>query len=189
MNKASLLEQAYETGVLDRVHHAALLRDADKWARQANIPAHFLYRSMKGVASEQEIDHLYGLNKHADNGVAGLLLVAMLPSHPVVDRFALFAAACLRNYIPARVVMLNDLLMELKEQGEPSERVLLIPDFAPYPTTLLPWQTSLISTMLYNRYAASQQTLLYVADMDHLRQTYSPLVTQLIEKHYVRVHE
>lgn len=162
------------TGLIDEVYHAALLRDVDSVVRGANIPPAMLYRSMVGLCSEAEIDYVKGLRRHAERGVYGLTLLGLKPSVSPLERFSAMAAACLRNYIGARVMTLQDVLEALAEHVMPTPSVLFVPNFYVGVDGGLPskWMIPELLGLLYARQAAGLQTVVYVQNLAAMGKAY-----------------
>jgi hypothetical protein len=176
-------------GLLDPVYHAALLRDVETIVRTANIPPSMLNRSMVGLCSQSEIDYIKGIRRHAGNGVYGLLLHGLTPSVSPLERFSAMAAACLRNYIDARLLTLQDVLEFLDEGTMPSPTVLLVPNFfvGIDGGTVSKWLVPELLGMLYARQAAGLQTVVYVQDLSALGGAYgSACAMHLNSDHFIK---
>ena len=129
MDHNALLQSAIAAGLIDPERHSALLRNAARFAREANIPLTMLYTSMVKLCSEVESKFMDGLMTHAASGVSGLVLYGPQTKVSVTDRFAVMAAVCLRNYLSARVMFLQDVFDSLRADDMPQPTLLLIPDF------------------------------------------------------------
>ncbi len=156
-----------KTGVIDEHYHAALLRDVDSVVRSANIPEAMLYRSMVGLCSETEIEYMRGMRRNAATGVYGLVLQGLKPRTSPLERFSAIAAACLRNYISARVMTLQDVLEALAESDMPEPTVLLVPNFYVGMDGGGPskYRVPALLGLLYARQAAGLQTVVYVQSL------------------------
>jgi len=183
----SALAEALESGLLHTERHAALLRNVDRVSRQANIPPYMLYRSMVGVCSKEEVDYIRALRRQADAGIFGLVVHGPRPSGPLMDRFGAIAAACLRNYINARLMTLQSVLEALDEGDFPRPTVLLVPNFyvgVKSGGKLAEWEIPKLLGMLYDRQSAGLQTVLYVQDFAGLSLAYG----QACEQHTNSAH-
>jgi len=189
MDHNALLQSAIAAGLIDPERHSALLRNAARFAREANIPLTMLYTSMVKLCSEVESKFMDGLMTHAASGVSGLVLYGPQTKVSVTDRFAVMAAVCLRNYLSARVMFLQDVFDSLRADDMPQPTLLLIPDFyqsGKAALDILPWQASKVANMLYMRHASNLQTVLYVQDWDELEGSYGTVCFQHIEQHFIK---
>ena len=179
-----------KTGLINEVFHAALLRDVDAVVRSANIPPEMLYRSMVGLCSEAEIDYVKELRRQASRGIYGLVLHGPKPSSSPLERFSALAAACLRNYIAARVMTLQDVLEALSEGDMPSPTVLCIPNFLSGLKDggkVASWDVPELLGLLYSRQSAGLQTVVYVQELDLLGKAYGAGCDQhLRSEHFVK---
>ncbi len=178
----------YKPGVLKVDEHYRLVLDLQSYAEKANIPALYIYTSMKNYCGEVECDWVRSLTKHAEEGIAGLVYTGPIPH--VEDRMMAIAGACLRNYIAAQVMPLQEVVERMKTNSMPVPRVLLIPNFflkkdggGDIPS----WQVSSLLGLLYARFAKGLQTVLYVQNMHNLGETYGVSFTSHITGHYTRV--
>ena len=167
--------------------HRPLLREVERITREANIPRSMLHTSMTQYCSEIEVGYIRQLKKLASQGVFGFAYVGAKMSAPVPQRMMAMAAACLRNYISARLMNLQDVISALRTDAMPDVRLLLIPNFHLSRSDRKPlpeWQASMLSGMLYNRQAAEQQTVVYVHDLEDLAVKYGMPFRQHIENHF-----
>ena len=188
----SPLERAVEAGLIDRDYHAALLRSAERVAQDANIHSHLLFTSMVGHATQDEVDYVLNLHGHLHEGTYGLVVRAEHPKYPVMDRFAMMAAAFLRNYVSARVMTIQDVIAALRDEAMPTPTVLMVPNFLVglrHTDTIPEWQVPLLAGLLYNRQAAGLQTVVYVQHWKSLERIYGSTIYQTINNHYLKVDE
>lgn len=161
----------------DEHYHAPLLRAVESVVRDANIPEVALYQSMVGVCSEEEIEFMRGMRRHARGGIYGMVLEGRAAVSPL-DRFSLMAGACLRNYIAARVMTVQDVLEALENGNMPDPTVLLIPNFYVTGSKLMDWQVSKLLGLLYSRQSAARQTVVYVSNLAAMTKAYGSAVQQ-----------
>lgn len=183
------LQAAIAAGLIDPDRHSALLRNAARFVKEANIPLAMLYTSMMDLCSTTESEFMDEFMQHAAKGVAGLVLHGKHPKVSISDRFAVMAAVCLRNYLSARVMFLQDVFDALKADDMPQPTLLLVPDFhlaGSVASKVQPWQAARVGNMLYTRHASNLQTVLYVQDWDTLEAAYGPVCYQHIEQHFVK---
>jgi hypothetical protein len=163
-----------EPGLIDPTYHAALLRDVDSVVRAANIPPAMLYRSMVGLCSDDELDYIREIRRHADRGVYGMVLEGLRPSVSPLERFEAMAAACLRNYISARLMTLQEVLERLKDGDMPNPQVLLVPNFCVSVDggRIAQWEVPELLGLLYARQAEGRQTVVYVQALSSVGAAY-----------------
>ena len=85
------------------------------------------------------------------------------------------AGACLRNFVEAKVMTIQELLSDLKAGDPPDVTVLLVPNFFIEKSEggkIADWHIAELLGVLYARVAKGQQTFLYVSNFDSLRKTY-----------------
>lgn len=174
---------AVEKCVLDEHYHAALLRNVDAVVRDANIPEAALRRSMVGVCSDTEIDYVKGMRRHTAQGIYGLVMFGLHPQTSPLERCHAIAAACLRNYIAARVMTMQEVLDALDERDMPAPSVLLIPNFYTGQDAgkISHWDIPALLGLLYTRQSSGLQTVVYVKDtspFDLLKKAYGESFVQ-----------
>lgn len=168
-------EQAYKSKVLDPELHGRLVKEIESVARRAGIPIQMVWTSMTEFCSENEIDYVRQLQKKRAAGVMGLLYVGKQSEEksPVLDRMSAVAAACVRNFINAQVMQVNDVIRETQQGSMPHPTVLLIPNFYIGADADIPkWRSGALLDMLYTRKQEGLQTFLYVQDLKGLGASY-----------------
>ena len=184
------LDSALASGLLDKTKHAALLRESANVTRAANIPLTMLYTSMVGLCSEQEIDYVRALRRQADVGVYGMVVCGNHSPTPILDRFAAIAGACLRNYISARVMTVQEALDALDADGKITASVLLIPNFginAKNGGRMAEWEVPALLGMMYSRQSAACQTVVYVESLKALALSHGTACAEYLgSEHFVK---
>lgn len=172
--------------VLDEVRHARLLADIDHVCQVANVPKMFLHTSMKDHCSATEIDWVVNFRLYRDSK-AGLVLDGL--DNPDSRSMAI-CGALLRNFIDARVMLLNTLLQAIKEGNPPDATVLVIPNL--YVSTMstvgnaLPaWELQKVFDYLMARFAANRPTVVAVESMAGLQKSYGLSLAQHLKSHYM----
>lgn len=170
-----LIEQAYESKVLDPEIHGRLVKEIESVARRANIPVQMVWTSMTKFCTDEEIDYVRELRKKNAVGILGLVYVGYGTEDgvPVIDRMSAAAAACVRNYINAQVMMVNEIIQHTQAGTMPNPTVLLVPNFYVGEDDKIPkWRSGALLDMLYSRRQEGLQTFLYVRDMNDLASDY-----------------
>lgn len=179
-----------QSPVLDPQYHSRLIADMENTCRKAGIPVAMLLQSCNDICSEQEVTFTRDLSTHASEGVYGLLYTGAPKSGhtPVHVRMMALAAACVRNYINAQVMTVQDVLAQIKKGTVPSPTVLMIPNFfisKEQGGSIPAWQSSELLSLLMNRQALDQQTYLYVEDIDLMAVQYGEIFKQHLSAHFV----
>lgn len=178
-------EQAIKAELLDEKYHDQLLADLDSVARQAGIPVEYVWQPLSKFADDRVKAYVESIP--TSDGKLGMVYVGTFDEPTINERMMAIAGACLRNYINAKVMTLQDVLQALKTDTMPSPTVLLIPNFCMGKKSgghLADWEKSSLLGLLYRRQQRSQKTILYVSDMadmaadlgqpfvDHIRSTF-----------------
>jgi hypothetical protein len=181
------LMQAYDSGVLDPSVHGRLAQNLDLYARRANIPeAMILHKMSQFECSAAEIDYVKNLKRQAIKGNYGLVYHGK-ETKPVMTRMMGVAGACVRNFVEARLITLQEMLANIKEGDTPTSTVLLIPNFFVAKSEggkIADWHIAELLGVLYARMAKGQQTLLYVSDLEALRKTYGDPIASHLQNHF-----
>lgn len=181
------LTQAYNSGVLHPEVHGRLVANLEGFARRANILESMILHKMSAFAcTPAEIEYVRGIRRQADAGSYGLVYVGK-ETKPVMTRMMGVAGACLRNFVEAKVITLQELLSDLKEGSPPDVSVLLVPNFFVAKSEggrIAEWHIAELLGLLYARMAKGQQTFLYVSDMEALRKTYGEPIFQHLDHHF-----
>lgn len=180
-------EQAIQAKLIDEEYHDQLLADIDSVARQAGIPIDYVWQPLSKYLSEKEQGYVAKI-RDPENDRLGLVYVGKFEEPTINERMMATAGACLRNYINAKVMTLQDVLQSLKTDTMPSPTVLLIPNFCMGKKSgghLADWEKSNLLGLLYRRQQRSQQTFIYVSSMadmeadlgqpfvEHIRSTFA----------------
>ena len=194
MEQAALVEhvkahlQIYKHKVLRPEVHHRLVQDLPRIALTANIPPTYIYTSMVGTCGPQEVDWVRTLKNHHEHNIAGMAFVGMIPN--VEDRMMHIAGACIRNYLDARVMTVQEVIEKQKAGAMPEPRVLLIPNFFLKKDSggdIPSWQVSSLLGLLYSRFAKQLHTVLYVQNLHSLAEAYGVSFSGHIQSHYTLV--
>lgn len=161
--------------VLDHTVHARLIADIDDVCRTASVPRTYIESSMAEFCGADEIDWVRRYPEHRRAGNPGLLLHGGSKSQA---RCFAIAAALIRNFVDARVVSLNTLLIE-----QPDPTVLVCPNLYHRQHDGKPLAAHEIRTLydlLLSRMAAGRQTVVFVESMGELVEKYGVLVGDLL---------
>ncbi len=183
----SQLHQAYESGVLDPSVHGRLVANLEGYARRANIMEPMILHKMSQFdCSKEEIQYVKTLRSAAQKGLYGLVYHGK-ETKPVMTRMMAVAGACLRNFLDAKVMTIQELLADIKAGEPPDATALLVPNFfieRAEGGRIADWHIAELLGVLYARMARGQQTFLYVSDFDALRKTYGDPIASHLQTHF-----
>lgn len=184
------LAKAYEDKVLDRAVHARLLENLDAYAEQANIPSYMVLQSMHTFCGKPEVDYMLHLRRLPQSGIYGMLYKAGENAATVHTRMMALTAACLRNFINARVMTVQDVIAQSKSHKFDQPTVLCLPNFFIRDSQggkLATWDISVLLGVLYERHSSGLQTVVYVDDMMALGKEYGQVFKDHIENHFFAI--
>lgn len=179
-------QQAFDSGLLDIEHHERLLADLNKVSDIAGIPPRFVWSRLSEYCKGEDYKWLASMRTAETNG----MVYVGKTERPIEDTMMAITGACLRNYIDARVMSVQEVIQRLKENEMPSPTVLLIPNFCLDKDgggNLPAWQVSSLLGLLYTRLSRNLKTILYVGSMAAMHTSYGDAFTAHIEAHYLRV--
>ncbi len=118
------------TPILEPVHRE-LIRELPNLAKVARIPPQMVYEPLGKYCSGAEKLWLKTLRIHPEQGIYGLWykVPSGVDEKTIPVRMQAMAAACLRNYIDARVMTMPEVVNALSKDTMPEPTVLLIPNF------------------------------------------------------------
>jgi hypothetical protein len=170
------------TSVLDPQRHARLIADMEHVCAVANVPKSFVQTSMKTYCSAEVIDWVVNFRLYRPIH-AGLLLVNA--SNPDTQCLAI-GGALIRNFIDARVIPLNTLLMDIESSVVPSPTVLIVPNLyvSQLGKALPAWKIQQVYDLLLRRMTQNLPTVVSVENMLGMEQTYGRSFAQHLNSHY-----
>jgi hypothetical protein len=187
MPKMEIPSEVFEIGILDKEYHARLLANLEGFASMAGIPQEFIWAKMSEYCSPEEMSWVRRMRMGSDHG---LCYRGQFPV-PIEDKMMAMTGACLRNYIDARMMSVQEVLSQLKDGVMPHQpTVLLIPNFClshgaggDIPT----WQSSNLLGLLYSRLARNLKTVLYIDSEPGLAKNYGEPFLKHIRAHYTLI--
>ena len=186
----STMEAAISKGIIDEDYHDMLLADLEGLTRQAGIPVDYVWQPLSNYIGEVEYNYVNSLKQ--DDCKLGMAYTGKVADPPVNERMMAIAGACLRNYINAKVMTVQDVLQALKDDSMPSPTVLLIPNFCMGKTTgghLADWEKSSLLGLLYRRQQRSQKTIVYVSSKGDLIETLGQPFAEHLYNNFVRISD
>jgi hypothetical protein len=179
------METTIDSKVLDAKVHGRLIADLRRIARRANVAPRAITTPMAEVCSPAEVEWVKGLREHMREGIAGLMLVGN--PERIEERMAAIAGACIRNFVDARVMSLQEVLAHMKAGDMPKPTVLLVPNFfVPYEKggSVAKWEVSALLGLLMDRYSAGVLTIVYVDNVPLLGREYGPMIREHLLNYY-----
>lgn len=179
----------YAPGVLKLEKHYRLVEDLERYARAAGITPYYIYKiRMAAFCTDEEIDYVKHLRQHEEKAVAGLAYHGT--AEKIEDRMMSIAGAVLRNLIQARVIMLQDLLNELKDEEPPQDTMVLVPNFfidSSDGGKIPDWKVSLLVSWVMSRFTTGKQTVLYIDDLTACGVQYGSTLVSHLKGHYYMI--
>lgn len=185
----TIQDKAYESHLLVPEVHSRLVQDIENVARAAGIPMNLIWTSATEYCTEQEIEFTRTLPQHAVEGVYGFMYLGTKHQQPVAMRMMALAGACIRNFINAKVMTVQDVLAACRKDAMPKPTVLFIPNFfvgKEQGGAIPAWQVSGLLGMLLNRQAEGLQTFVYVEDVDAMGAQYGDAFKQHFMTYFTR---
>lgn len=177
-------EEIFEIGILNREYHARLLADLKRFAEKAGIPPYFVWSKLSEYCTDDDLAWVKRMRAGSDHG---LVYTGTQFKVPVEDKMMAIAGACLRNFIDARVMTVQDVLSALKDDAMQHPTLLLVPNFCMSNedvSGVASWQAASLLGWLYSRMAKDLKTVLYIGSMAHLEKVYGEAMARHIRAHY-----
>jgi len=176
--------EVFESHLMDRDHHDRLIADLPKVVEVAGIQPKFVWSRLSQYCSGTELKWVANIRSKDSNGLAYTGKTEV----PIEDKMMAITGACLRNYIDARMMSIQEVLARTKDGDMPFPTVLLIPNFflnRLEGETVPSWQVSNLLGMLYARLSKDLKTIVYVGNMDELGKAYGLPIQDHITTHFV----
>lgn len=186
MSKHQIPPEVFDIGILNKEYHDRLLADLDGFAQKAGIPPAYIWSRLSEFCSVKEAEWVKRMRLGKDHGLA---YVGKFNT-PVEDKMMAIAGACLRNYIAAKVMPVQEVLNRVKDDNMPYPTVLLIPNFCLDKDdggSIAQWQSSSLLGLLYSRLAKNLKTVVYIGSEAALEKNYGEAFLKHIKAHYTIV--
>lgn len=180
-------DYVFEEKRLDKEYHARLIADLDRVAELAAIPPKMVYSRLSQYCTGDDLTWVRGLKK--GDQPQGLVYIGKY-TIPVEDKMMAITGACLRNFIDARMMPVQEVISRLKSDDMPHPTVLLIPNFCLEKGEggdIAQWHISSLLGLLYTRMTKNLKTVLYVGSLSALEKNYGESFRNHIESHYLAV--
>jgi len=174
---ALAVAQAFNFGVLNQEVHSSLVKNMGKISIATGVPAKYIYTADKekgGVCDTQETRWIKKCRQYRELGIGGLILTGTEFVHSPEEKMMVMGGKLIRNFIDARLVIVQELLEEMKSGEVDDSDVLLIPNFfiAKKGSSIPDWQVNLLQGLMIKRLCQNNITVLYVQDMEQLKKSY-----------------
>jgi hypothetical protein len=182
-----IFEQAFEEKRMDRTFHAPLVRDIQKIAAFAGIPVPMVASKLSDYCETQDTDYALRIRKQAESSIYGLAYCgkAMDGKYAISSRMQAIAGVCLRNYINARVMSVQNVIKAKIDGDFIQPTVLLIPNFYIVKSGMTGYQAAALLDLFIDRLSQAQQTVVYVQDIGQLEKDFGPALFLHIKKHFM----
>ncbi len=176
-----------EEGALNEDIHARLILDLDRIAQVAGIPRHFIWTGLCNTCGHpKEIDYVWHFRQWRHKEIGGVAYTGQKFRPSIPARMSAIAGTLIRNFVDARVKMLDDVLTGDDSGSSPT--ALLIPDFC-LKGSRIPKNGTVMTGILFSRFNQGLQTVVHVEDMDHLETCFGQSVRQHITDHFFRIKD
>lgn len=185
--KVEIPESVFEIGILNKEYHDRLIADLERIAERAGIPPHFVWSKLSAYCTEEDVQWVRAMRKGTQHGLAYVGGKGKKFNVPVEDKMMAITGACLRNYIDARMMAVQEVIAALKEDAMPRPTVLLIPNFCldrGDGGNIAQWEISSLLGLLYTRLAQNLKTVIYLGSMQALEANYGEAFKTHIQAHY-----
>ncbi len=179
INKA-VIEEAFETKVLDRIKHGRLIVEAERLAQRAGIDPTWICTTALTLG-QNEISYLRQCRKIArEKNVLGLVYYT---KEDLNSRFSLMVGALIRMFIDAQMKTVQDIVYLVEDGDRVEADVLFIPNFfvtesfGKYESR----KVAALSEVLTHRSALCQQTVIRIDDKEEFVKRYGASLHNMVE--------
>lgn len=178
----------YEPGVLQYEFHERFVLNIEFYADMAGVPVHFLYHSAESIFSEKDTKYVAGWQDLDTSQISGGIYYGADPN--IMDRMYAMVGLMLRNYIDAKFITAQNLLIELKEGREVENTMVCIPNFCLPKSSggnIAPWESATILGWVLSRHGNGKQTLLYTDKYNLIEKQYGMTLKHHINKNFMKL--
>jgi hypothetical protein len=184
MQLSQVPQEVFDTGLMSRDVHDRLLVNLERIVRKAGVPVQAVFTRLSEFC-EKETDYEWVRNLRSPED-AGLVYIGKI-GVPVDAKMRAIVGACLRNYTDARMMTVQDVIKQCKDDTMPEPTVLLIPNFCVDKNDggdIASWDVSNLLGLLISRLQAGQKTVLHISSWTALEKQYGSSFKEHLEAHY-----
>lgn len=177
----------YASGVLKKEVHERLVDDLAAVAGDAAIQPRWVWTRLADVCTPKIVQWVTRFRFHANDGRYGLALVGENAEFVPEEACAAIAGALVRNFIRARVVTVQDLVLATQDGEVPKLSCLLVPNFfaaGQKQASQSQWRLTLLLDALISRQMAGLQTVVCVSDLAAMEKDYGRAFRRHLEDFY-----
>lgn len=177
-------QEAFDSKLLSHDYHDRLLADLNRIVRVAGVPHSAVWSKLSDFCEEDK-DYLWVKNLRR-NEDAGLVYIGKT-SIPVEEKMRAITGACLRNYMDARIMSVQDVVKRLKEDTMPTPSLLLLPNFCLDKTDggdVASWDVAQLLGLLLDRASLGKKTVLYIPSWAVLEKQYGTVFREHFELYF-----
>ena len=186
VDKVTENHEAYATDVLKPKFHYMIVRNLDRYAKNAGIPPKMIYTELAINCTEVEIEWMKEQHDNWTHDIFGLAYVGHFHK-PVMQRMCALAGCFIRNFMSAKVLMLNDLIMDIANNSAPEDKIILIPNFyfSGKDVGARLWEKDINNLLgyLYSRRTQELTTIVYIEDMMKMTKDYGKSFKMLFDNY------
>jgi len=187
----------YATQVLTEDRHDRLVSDIDRIAKRSGVAKTWIWTAVNDLLPEHDKLWLRQVKKHAQDPEDPRYGLRYTPerggdmSPEPVQRMMAMTGCLIRNFMDAQLMTVQGALTTIRKEGAVTATVLLIPNFfvAKESDKEGGWKAQALSDLLDFRIAEGLQTVVFVDDMDVLRQRYGKFLYTLLMEHYILIQK
>jgi len=174
--------QAYASGVLVPEEHYRLVEDLDRVAADAGVLPGDVCSRLSERCHEVQVEFVREFRRW--RGV-GLIYEGNWPDLDLEARA--MVGALVRNFIPARFVLAEDLVSRLFDGEEFDHDALFIPDFAEQGARVTAARSQMVGGLIGKRLSGGLKTVLGAASMPVVQTGYGDSLRRTLERRFERV--
>lgn len=179
---------AYSAGVLLPEKHYQVVRNLRKFAETAGVPEELIYTALEKNVSKREIKFMEEQHLFFKHGKRGLLYKGKFKCS-VLDRMSALIGCFVRNFVDGQVILMAELMEQLREGIPVEASVLAIPDFYVMGNgvgkKMYDADQSLLLSFMYRRANAKRLTLLYIEDYSKFVIDFGPSFAKITDTYEI----
>lgn len=179
---------AYSAGVLKPSVHYQLVRNLRKFAETAGIPEELIYTPLEKNVSKREVQFMADQHLFFKNGFKGLLYSGDFDCS-MLDRMSALVGCFVRNFMDAQVMLMSEVMENLKGGYEITATILAVPDFYLVGNSvgkkMFDADASMLLSFLFRRANAKHLTLIHIEDVNAFEMEFGVSFGKFIDTYQV----